>query len=260
MRTLQRIFYYFILKPKTRISLAIFYLILSLYGVYFFYNRSSFNFFALEQLIENYGMDPKYNLIKIEPYCKCRKEILVKEYFDNIYLVDKTIIYYNATLSKEDAKKQLSFVDFLKNIFSISSENVFVNPKFTCNLYSELRHGPGKKVISYSLYGTHVGYYHLIDTIGNMSLEFFNDWIIRVHYDNSIKKEIICENECKHDHMYFCNVHETPFKSISTVNLFKSNNNEIKNDMAYVHGRFYFTVVQFFLKQIKPIAYSLKKV
>ena len=44
------------------------------------------------------------------------KEILVKEYFDNIYLVDKTIIYYNATLSKEDAKKQLAFVDFLKNV------------------------------------------------------------------------------------------------------------------------------------------------
>ena len=247
MRTFQRILNCFFYKPKTRISLALFYLTILLFGAYFFYNRNSNDLYELEKLIEKFGIEPKHNIIKIKPYCKCRQEILVKEYYDNIYVTNKAIIYYNGSLSKLEAEKQLVLVNYLKSIFNIPSKNVIANPKFTCNLYSELRHGPGQKVISYSLYGTHLGYYNLIDTIANMSLEFFDDWIIRVHYDNSIKKDIICNMECKHDHIYFCNVQETPFKNVSTINLFKPKKNQVKlvkNDMGYIHGKILFSFIK----------------
>ena len=90
---------------------------------------------------------------------------------------------------------------------------------FTCDLYNVLRRGYGQKVVSYSLYGSNPIYYTEIKKISQQVAKYFPDWIIRIHYDDTLNKSIICEYECLKDdvtgkyvdNIDFCNINQIPF-------------------------------------------------
>ena len=88
-----------------------------------------------------------------------------------------------------------------------------------CDLYNVLRRGYGQKVISYSLYGSNPIYYSEIAYLSKLVSQYYPDWIIRIHYDKTLNKSIICEYECMKDELTgkyvdnidFCNINEIPF-------------------------------------------------
>lgn len=65
-----------------------------------------------------------------------------------------------------------------------------------CNAYTSLRRGKNQKVIAYSLFGKHKGYYLKMRNLTKQIHRFYPDWFIRVYYDDTIDKSIICEHEC----------------------------------------------------------------
>ena len=88
-----------------------------------------------------------------------------------------------------------------------------------CDLYNVLRRGYGQKVISYSLYGSNPIYYSEIAYLSKLVSQYYPDWVIRIHYDKTLNKSIICEYECMKDELTgkyvdnidFCNINEIPF-------------------------------------------------
>jgi hypothetical protein len=92
-------------------------------------------------------------------------------------------------------------------------EAELMNRALTCDPYKVLRRGFNQKVIGYSLYGTKTSYYDKLKNISRQIDELYPGWLMRVYYDGSINKEIICEIECLIDqdelidNSDFCNVH-----------------------------------------------------
>lgn len=93
--------------------------------------------------------------------------------------------------------------------YTINRSDLF-SAKFTCDLYNELRRGPGQKVISFSLYGqTRNLYYYtrLAQIVSQIKQLYKNEWLVRIYYDKSIDMSIICELECS-GIVDFCNINE----------------------------------------------------
>ena len=104
-----------------------------------------------------------------------------------------------------------------------------------------LTHGPNKKVMGFTLYGKNLGYSSLFDLIAQQAKILFPDWIIRIYYDDTIDKSVICNLECKYDTIYFCHVNKIPFNNANNIDLFKTNHDSnikslISNDLSHVHG------------------------
>lgn len=107
---------------------------------------------------------------------------------------------------------------------------------FTCDAYNVLKRGFKQKVISYSLFGTGRNYYDKLKSLAKQVEKFYPGWIIRVYYDQSIDKSIICQVECEKDengelldNADFCNVNKISLK------LNKSEKSSILNG-AYLDG------------------------
>lgn len=92
------------------------------------------------------------------------------------------------------------------------TEAEYSRSQLACNLYSSLRRGKAQKVVAYSLYGRQEAYYHKIANLSRQIKKFYPDWFIRVYYDESIRKSVICEIECLKsggqflDNVDFCHV------------------------------------------------------
>ena len=176
------------------------------------------------------------NKIYLNSYCKCRPKVSIERHniFENVYKKDD---YYIIFENGEEKKTVTQLLE--KNL--LQKERVFINPRFTCDLNHVLSHGPNKKVIGYSLYGTHVGYSRLFGFIAQQAKVLFPDWIIRVYYDDTIDKSIICQLECNYDTIHFCHVNKIPFKNTTNIDLFSNNldsasKSMISNDLSHVHG------------------------
>ena len=122
--------------------------------------------------------------------------------FNNFHLWFHRLSYlYLYLVFSIDTRKNLK-----QPLYKLSSEE-FSDSIFTCELFSALRRGKKQKVISYSIFGNNSFYYSKLETIGKQVKEFYPDWSIRVYYDNSTEKSIICQNECSpEDNIDFCNV------------------------------------------------------
>ncbi|CAF1110485.1 unnamed protein product, partial [Brachionus calyciflorus] len=129
------------------------------------------------------------------PECTCHK---------NLQLVKKTKLY---SVKYEDKS------------YDFNPDNI----NFTCDVYRSLKRGPGQKIISYSLYGDHPRYFELIPELVKRIKQFYPGYIMRIYYDNSINKSIICDYECRFANMDFCNIHKIPV-SIDDLKLVKNYN------------------------------------
>jgi hypothetical protein len=134
------------------------------------------------------------NRIELKSPCSCRGNIIIfKDELKQVLKVKSPIIddfyeIYYGNKTKEEVGYDL------------------IKPKFKCDLYKTLFHGPKTKVVSFSLYGKNFGYYNNIEKTVNQVKNLFPQWLMRVNYDNSINKTIICELECKYDIISWCDM------------------------------------------------------
>ena len=173
--------------------------------------------------------------VTLSPFCSCRKSVLIEKHvlFSNVYKKDDYYILF-------ETSKTNTLNDFLAEQPGLDKEKIFVNPRFTCDLDKVFTHGPNKKVLGYAYYGN-AGYGKLIEYITNQAKELYPDWIIRVYYDKTIDKSMICDLECRYENIYFCDVNKIPFKYQTGIDFFKAKEdahlkNLIENDLAHVHG------------------------
>ena len=191
----------------TLISCFIYYCINS----YLFTVSNYYNKFSL-----NYGEEAKYiNRIVLTSECSCRKDKVILEEYKNFYQVK--VVEYNETL--------------VRRSFKLDKETVI---RSNCGLYNVLRRGIGQKIIGYSLYGTQRRYYNLIYDNVELAVKRYPGWVIRVHYNDSILKNITCKVECHknknnnfYDNIDFCNINKIPRSIINTNDTW---------DAAYTHA------------------------
>lgn len=219
------------IKSFTRSKYVFINLIFALIALfYLIYEYNSYNQAVL--LLNNTQIRKTYSL---KSECSCRKDILVKQYDidENLYEINNNLIYFNS--KQEINENTRKFLDSTRK-YNKNIKQIFINPKFTCDLYNTFRHGPNQKVISYAFYGTNYGYFNLLELIAETALTLFPGWILRVHHDNLINKTRLCEMECKFDTVYFCNINQVPFKTIDNINVLDMNKPAEKYDLGYIHG------------------------
>lgn len=135
---------------------------------------------------------------------------------DSIYLY---FFYFSTNYSsvielKSDCKCRSNLkIKKINNVFTVDEESFEETFSFSCDLYKTLRRGKKQNIISYSLYGKNKRYYNLIKQIIKLSKNLYPNWIIRIYYDDSIDKNIICEIECQTDNTDFCNVNKLPVQN-----------------------------------------------
>ena len=123
----------------------------------------------------------------------------------------------------------------MKHLFDLS-KNEMKNTIFTCGLYNSLRRGKAQKVISYSLYNKNTFYYDKLRDISKQLKTLYPGWIMRVYYDNSIDKSIICEIECQKDDNGVL-LDNADFCDINNIKLqLNSLNNTNSLDASYIHA------------------------
>ncbi|RNA36727.1 hypothetical protein BpHYR1_050669 [Brachionus plicatilis] len=85
-------------------------------------------------------------------------------------------------------------------------------PVLTCDLFKSLKRGPNQKIVAFSLYGTNVRYYNLLQDLVLKVQKLYTDHVIRIYHDNSINRSMICHYECSYRHVEFCNIHKLPLQ------------------------------------------------
>lgn len=195
------------------------------------------NWFILNKLFGQTKYSPKVEYFSLKSECECRKDILVKKHteIDSLYEINRNLVLFD-----RDGKNQNALNEYL-NRAQVEYDELFVNPRFTCDLYNTFRHGPHKKVIGFSFYGQNTGYFTLIDLIAQQAKRLFPDWIIRVYFENTVSKSFMCEVECKHETVHFCNAHKVPYQydhKIDVLDGYFHNDDSKKHffDLTYVHA------------------------
>ena len=158
---------------------------LSLYCFYLLNLSENFNNYVPERFgifLNSRTSIPKNFSISYKSICECKKDEIVhlKVNDEDVYSVylsynNKTDFLYNLTLDE------------------VSNFNI------TCDLYNVLKRGKQQKVIGYSLYGTNLFYYNKLRDLTSTISKMYPGWTMRVYYDDSINKTIICEVECEKD-------------------------------------------------------------
>jgi hypothetical protein len=145
---------------------------------------------------ETYGDIIEGEMITIDSKCSCRP--LIK-------------IYRNALKETIRVQRQLAKDYIIYYGKNNNTNNSFLNnPRMKCDLYSTLRHGPKSKVISYSLFSDNYAYYKNIERTVMKAKILYPDWNIRINYDKSINRTIICDLECKYNTIDFCDMNNVP--------------------------------------------------
>jgi len=123
-------------------------------------------------------------VVKSRSNCDCRKsKFLVIQKFE-----DHSIIH----MSSEETKE-------LELLYSIKNKEL-EEAVFTCDLFNSLRRGKAQKVISYSLYNNYTAFFYDKLKVNTVQMtKVYPEWRMRVYYDDSIDKSIICQIECQKD-------------------------------------------------------------
>lgn len=144
-------------------------------------------FFALIVLVVYFYLNsPTHSLIELSfnDSCPCNKG-------------------FKIDIKKTDDRKYI--IELENKFFVLNSE-----PVLTCDLHKTLKRGPNQKVITYSLYGKNPRYYKLLKELIVKVKEMYPDYVMRIYHDDSVKRSLICQNECSNSHVDFCNVHKIP--------------------------------------------------
>ena len=165
------------------------------------------------------------NVYYLNSNCDCKKDKNIAIYkYENYYAVKM----YNT--DKDSAKE----------LYTISKDE-FEKSNFTCDLYNVLRRGKSQKVLGFSLYGKNRFYYNKLKNITKQIKELYPGWLMRIHYDESIDKSIICEIECEKndidgsiiDNSDFCNINDINLKLAYLEN---SSRVDLKLNANYMHA------------------------
>jgi hypothetical protein len=193
--------------------------------------------FDKKSLITDYAKNDE-NYIKIyakhdnESFVKINYEITNHENFFGI-LKSECNCKNNPNIYIFKQKEQDNYLIKLTHMNQTLRKYVITNDEFnnlnkTCNSYSILKRGLSQKVIGFSLYGKKRLYYDKLASITSEVKHFYPGWLIRIYFDSTIDRSIICEIECnENNNADFCYVEKVKMRL-----------NEIKlsYNFSYVHG------------------------
>jgi hypothetical protein len=136
---------------------------------------------------------------------------------------------------KYNLNDEYYFVQYTSKLKYKISNYEFEQLNFTCDLYNVLRRGRTQNILGYSLYGKNDFYYKKLIHLTNEVLKFYPNWLMRVYYDNSINKSVICQMEChSNDNVDFCNVEKINYK-LKSEHKFSLEKSSILN-LTYLHA------------------------
>jgi hypothetical protein len=129
---------------------------------------------------------------------------------DQQKLIVKSNVYYDYTSPCDCRNETIRLVKTDENnfdvfkifddqetfLYSLPSEKLKLN-RFSCNIYSTLRRGLNQKILSFSLFGVRNSFFYdkFITNMKDLD-KLYPGWLLRITYDRSIDKSIICELEC----------------------------------------------------------------
>ena len=166
----------------------------------------TFQFFCiLLKAIERYDFS-KYKHKKriiLKPFCDCSNKlqdyIVIDKYLFNSKKFSSNYNHWSVNLISNNFKKT-------SHQYNLSIDELR-EYKVTCDLYNVLKRGKNQRVISYSLYGSNPKYTRNIGVIAKQIKEKYQNYSIRIYYDNSFPKRFLCKLECLYgDVIDFCNV------------------------------------------------------
>ncbi len=202
LRRLKRTFVY---QKKPRIIIFILIVVLLLSNV-------SVNFEIFHRYYFSYFYDHKAIYLKSDKsmFDLNGEQLLLKSECDCMRRFDKIII------TKKGKAFEISRNND-QNIISSYGVDEFEEFTFTCDLYRNLRRGRRQKVIGISLYGQDNMFKEALISLIEQVKKFYPNWIIRVYHDND-KLLDLCQFECDHDNIDFCDVSQLPsgFKASKT--------------------------------------------
>ena len=175
-----------------------------------------FSYIERDTIYKQSSRDFSKTSLVYKSVCNCHKEIIYLDKTSSSYQISFT---NRAEFNKTQPKEKIFQYEIPVDQFEAST--------FLCDMYHVLRRGPNSKVISYSLYGKNRFYYDLIFSLAELAKKLYPDWTVRIHYDNSIDKSIICEIECLKqksninlflDNVDFCNIEKLPYDTSNTWN------------------------------------------
>ena len=157
---------------------------------------------------------PKYRKREIlTSKCHCRDDKVIFDEYDSYYEVQ--VVNNNSTLIKLSYKLSKDLLN-----------------RINCDLYNVLRRGKEQKIIGYSLYGTDRRYYNQLYQNVELAEKRYPSWVIRVHYNESILKNMSCKVECHqnkqknnsfYDNIDFCQVSDVPNSLTDLKNTWNAN-------------------------------------
>lgn len=169
---------------------------------------------------------------KFSSRCKCSRH-------DEIVLFKNSALDYYFYVNLTNKLNGVS-----QNLYKISNKEL-KNFKITCDPYKVLRRGKSQKVISYSLYGKEPIYYNKLRQLSRIIKEKYPEWIIRIYYDHSINRSVICELECQKDSnsMYMNYIDNIDFCDAENINLnlkdyyfYQYKETRVILNLSYIHS------------------------
>lgn len=168
-----------------------------------------------------YTTKPQEKLLKetfFKSECDCRQNSYVK--------LDKYETFYSIKLkNSNDNSTRLQYR---------INKNDFQNLNITCDLFSVFRRGRNQRVIGFSLYGQNRFYYDKLKNLTRLVKKLYPGWIMRVHYDDSIDKSIICEIQCQKDDITRDYIDNSDFCYMNRLKMHPSNL-DFNFDGTYLH-------------------------
>jgi hypothetical protein len=177
------------------------------------------NFFA--DTTNSTNTSNQINVIYFKHNCECKKDTrlaIVKN-------ENTSSVYFEKT-------NQIS-----KHLYDLSNDEI-EKSVFTCDFYNSFRRGKSQRIISYSLYNKNRFFYDKLKEITRQLKVLYPGWTMRVYYDKTIDKSVICEVECQIDdkgllldNADFCDINNLTFK-LENV----KNSNLTPFDASYIHS------------------------
>lgn len=146
------------------------------------------------------------------PHCDCLKEeIQIVRSTHDVFIVNRY------RLSGESRQVVRSY--------ELTYDDLAPESTFTCDIYNEFKRGKHQKVVSYSLYGNDSKYYDNLGDLARLVKKFYPDFVVRIHYDNTVNKSVRCWLECNFDNVDFCYMNELKL----------GYSNHLKMNLSYMH-------------------------
>ena len=168
------------------------------------------------------NIDNDSDTLRFSSTCECKK---------SKSLVIRRHESYSSVYSSDENNQSFTFMYDMAN-------DELERSNFTCDLYNALRRGKSQKVIGFSLYNKNKFYYDKLKAITVQLKKLYPEWIMRVHYDQSINKSIICEIECQRDSTSGALLDNADFCDINNIQMkldAQASNNSRLN-ASYIHS------------------------